>query len=372
MRRLILPIVALALVASACSLSLGDKSSSANADTLSTPSASPLPAGKEPIANVVARVLPAVVNVTTDVFQPTNEVSGQQAQGVGTGFIVRSDGVIVTNCHVVEHASRITVSTSAQDPAQYQARVIGGDCEHDLAVLKVSASNLPTVTLGDSDALRLGQRVVALGYALALEGGPTVTSGIVSSLDRTIQAQDPGCDPTTCPNGSRTYSDVIQTDAAINHGNSGGPLVNMRGQVVGINTAGDDSAENIGFAIAINSAKDTIEKGETDPLGAVAYLGVSTRPVTSDLALQFGLPVDSGAYVLATTSGAPAAGAGIRQGDVIVAIDGHTIASSEDLGSVLDGLKPGTTVDVDLVRSDGSRDTVSVTLGTRPLPTELP
>jgi S1-C subfamily serine protease len=306
------------------------------------------------------------------VFQPTNEFSGQQARGVGTGFIVRSDGVIVTNCHVVENASKITVSTSADDPTQYQARVIGGDCEHDLAVLKVNATGLPTVALGDSDSLRLGQRVVALGYALALEGGPTVTSGIVSSLDRTIQAQDPGCDPSTCPNGTRTYSDVIQTDAAINHGNSGGPLVNMQGQVVGINTAGDETAENIGFAIAINSAKDTIEHGVTDPLGAVAYLGVITRSVTSDLALQFGLPVDSGAYVLDAANGTPAAGAGIRQGDVIVAIDGQTISSSEDLGRVLDGLEPGATVDVRLVGSDGTQHTVSVTLGKRPLPNELP
>ena len=184
---------------------------------------------------------------------------------------MRSDGVVVTNCHVVEGGSKITVSTSEAEPREFDARVIGGDCLHDLAVLKIDATGLPTVQLGDSGSLQLGQRVVALGYALALEGGPTVTTGIVSSLDRTIQAQDPNCE--VCDNGVRTYSDVIQTDAAINHGNSGGPLVDMQGRVVGINSAGDDSAENIGFAISIDSAKDTIAQAQTDPLAATAYLG---------------------------------------------------------------------------------------------------
>jgi serine protease Do len=367
MRRLLLPVVALALVASACSLSVGSERSTREADTLSVPQASP---GKESVASVVARVLPAVVNVTTDIFRPDQLGGAQQGQGVGTGFVVRSDGVVVTNCHVVEGASKITVFTSEKEPKQYEARVIGGDCQHDLAVLKVGATGLPTVALGDSDALVLGQRVIALGYALALEGGPTVTTGIVSSLDRTIQAQDPGC--STCQNGLRTYADVIQTDAAINHGNSGGPLVNMSGQVVGINTAGDDNAENIGFAIAIDSAKDTIRQAQADPLAPSAYLGVTTQPVTADLAFQFALSVESGAYVLATTSDGPAANAGIRQGDVIVSIDSETIASSDDLGNVLDGLSPGERVPVVVVDSDGARRTVDVMLGSRPLPVELP
>ena len=137
------------------------------------------------------RVLPAVVNVTTDIFQADPAGGSQTGQGVGTGFVVRSDGIVVTNCHVVERATKITVSSSDKDPKQYEAHVIGGDCLHDLAVLKIDATNLPTVALGNSSDLQLGQRVVALGYALALEGGPTVTTGIVSSLDRTIQASDP-------------------------------------------------------------------------------------------------------------------------------------------------------------------------------------
>jgi len=365
MRRLLVPVALLATLTSACSLSIGSKptQSAGSADAVN---ATTLPTSGEPVEAVVQRVLPAVVNVTTDIFQ----AGTQQGQGVGTGFVVRSDGVIVTNCHVVENASKITVSSSAQDPKQWNARVIGGDCLHDLAVLKVNATGLGTVPLGSSASLQLGQRVVALGYALALQGGPTVTSGIVSALDRTITASDPGCQ--VCKNGARTYAGVIQTDAAINHGNSGGPLVNMQGQVVGINTAGDDNAQNIGFAIPIDSVKQTIADAEANPLAPAAYLGVVPQTVTAGLALQFGLPVNSGAYVLATTSDGPAAAAGVRQGDVIVSIDSQTIASGDDLGRVLNGLKPGQAVSVVVVGSNGQRRTIQVTLGTRPLPTQLP
>ena len=368
MRRLLLPLALLAVVATACSLTLGSRASSSPvADTLSAPS---LPPTNEPVEAVVRRVLPAVVNVTTDIFQADPAGGSQTGQGVGTGFVVRSDGIVVTNCHVVERATKITVSSSDKNPKQYEAHVIGGDCLHDLAVLKIDATNLPTVALGNSSDLQLGQRVVALGYALALEGGPTVTTGIVSSLDRTIQASDPNCQ--TCKNGARTYTGAIQTDAAINHGNSGGPLVNMRGQVVGINTAGDDNAQNIGFAIAIDSVKQTIADAEADPLAPTAYLGVSTQSVTADLALQFGLSVNQGAYVVGTTGDGPAESAGITQGDVIVNVDGHAIDSADQLGSVLDGLKPGNRVAVQVVGIDGTQRTIEVTLGTRPLPTQFP
>ncbi|MEX0984204.1 MAG: trypsin-like peptidase domain-containing protein [Actinomycetota bacterium] len=328
------------------------------------------PRGLEAVADVADLVLPAVVNVTTDVFRPDSFGGVQEGQGVGTGFIVRSDGFVVTNCHVVEDASRITVFTSDAEPDQYEARVVGGDCLHDLAVLKIDATGLPTVPLGDSGSLRLGQQVVAVGYALALEGGPSVTSGIVSSLDRVIQARDAACD--ACPNGLRTYSDVIQTDAAINHGNSGGPLVDMAGRVVGINTAGSDAAENIGFAIAIDAARETIASAMTDPLGASAYLGVQTQDVSVESAFQLGLTVETGAYVVATAGDGPAQGAGIDQGDVIVGIDGEAVASAADVGRILEGLDVGADVQIEVVRPDGEHDTVDVILGTRPLPTVLP
>ena len=238
----------------------------------------------DPIVRVVQMVRPAVVSVTTDLIQQS-QFGNQTGQGVGTGFIIRSDGVIVTNYHVVEGAQHITVITPGPNSKHYDARVIGGDQTADLAVLKVDATGMPTVALGDSTKLQLGQRVVAVGYALALEGGPTVTTGIVSALGRTITASDPHC--TACKNGARTYSNVIQTDAAINPGNSGGPLVNLAGQVIGINTAGDNMAENIGFAIAISAAEPTIAQAVAHPSAPVAYLGIVSQDVTQGLAKPF-------------------------------------------------------------------------------------
>ena len=242
-------------------------------------------------------------------------------------------------------------------------------------MLDIDEQGLPTVPLGDSEGLRLGQRVVALGYALGLEGGPTVTTGIVSSLDRTIEAQDPNC--RACETNAqgarvRTYPSVIQTDAAINPGNSGGPLVDMAGNVVGINSAGNDQAENIGFAIKIDFVRDTITSSIEDPLAATGYLGVSTTELTSDLRFQQGIDVESGAFVVGALADGPADDVGIGEGDVIVSIDGQAIASPEDLGAVLDGLAPGDRVSVELVETDGGTRTVEVELAARPLPVEIP
>jgi S1-C subfamily serine protease len=355
-----------ALLLTACTTAAVQGAPSPTSPTSPVP---PLDPGAEPFAAVAARVLPSVVNVTTNIYQASPTGTPEQGQGVGTGFIIRPNGVIVTNCHVVQGASRITVFTSEDKPTRYDAHVIGGDCEHDVAVLQVAAEGLPTIGFGSSTDLDLGQQVVAVGYALALEGGPSVTSGIVSSLDRTIEVQDPQC--TVCSNGVRTYSEVIQTDAAINHGNSGGPLVDMAGRVVGINSAGSDNAENIGFAIAIDSVEAAIRSAISDPLQPTAYLGISTRSVTADLAFQLDLPVDQGALVLATLANGPAADAGIREGDVIVDIDGNAIDAAEDLGRVLDALDPGDVADVRVVSSGGKERTYRVTLGTKPLPTEF-
>jgi len=367
-RRLFLvPLIFIVTGAAACTVTYGGSSAAPNAQIENLP---PLPSSAQPVEAVVRRVLPSVVSVTTDLYRADQFGGAQQGQGVGTGFIIRSDGIIVTNCHVVEGATGITVATSAKHPQKYPARVIGGDCQHDVAVLKIDATGLPTVQLGSSSALQLGEGVVALGYALALDGGPTVTTGIVSSLHRTIKAQDPGC--TTCQNGVRTYTDIIQTDAAINHGNSGGPLVDMAGRVVGMNSAGVDSAQNIGFAIAIDSLKSTVSHAETSPLAPTGYLGIDTQSVTAAISLQLNLSVKSGAYILATTSGGPAEKAGVKQGDVIVSMDSHPIAVADDLTPILLSLKPGTTVSVVVVSKDGSRSTLHVTLGERPVPAELP
>jgi S1-C subfamily serine protease len=370
MRRLIVPLAVLALVGAGCSVSYGTDPSGASAGTRDVNVPLPPGGGRDQIVAVVKRVLPAVVNVTTDQYQP----GAGDGQGVGTGFVVRSDGVIVTNCHVVEQASKITVFSSDDKPKEYAGRVIGGDCEHDLAIVKIDATGLPTVSLGRSADLQLGQRVVALGYALALDGGPTVTTGIVSSLGRTIRANDPNCEPPACSaSGTRVYADIIQTDAAINPGNSGGPLVNLRGEVVGINSAGSQNAENIGFSIPIDAAKATIALAERSPLAASAYIGVITADVnTPDVSLQVPPGVDAGAYVLSIVADGPAQAAGLHEGDVIVAVDDRTVTDPLGLGKVLADLKPDQQVPVRYVDPGGQTHTVTVTLGTRPLPTALP
>jgi serine protease Do len=324
-----------------------------------SPEASPAPslAPLEPsrIVEVVEGVGPAVVNVRTNLGQP-----GRTPEG--TGFIIDSSGVVVTNFHVVEGAFEITVISA--DGRRFEARAIGADENADLAVLRVDATGLPSVELGDSDGLRLGETVVALGFALGLEGGPSVTSGIVSALGRTIRAGGAGT-PT------RTYEDVIQTDAAINPGNSGGPLVDLQGRVVGINTAGVQAAqaENIGFAIAINRARPIIEHAMEDPEGPSPLLGVTTQPVDELVALELDLAVDRGLLVIEVLANGPADRAGVEPGDVIVGIEGRDVTGHDSLQQGLLEHEPGETVEITVVRGSDTL-TVRPVLGVRPLPIE--
>jgi serine protease Do len=352
--------IALALVAialAACSAKLTPASSGGAAQPVtSNPPASPLPPiDPSSVEEVVDRVLPAVVNVRSEIGQP-----GRSPEG--TGFIVDPDGIVVTNFHVVERAFEIDVVT--KDGRRLEARAIGGDFAADLAVLRVEAEHLPSVPLGDSDQLRLGQDVVALGFALGLEGGASVTSGIVSGLGRTIRAGGQSVE-------TRTYEDVIQTDAAINPGNSGGPLVDLAGRVVGINTAGVGAAaaENVGFAIAINRARPIIEHAIEDPEGPAPQLGVGTRTVNNLLALQQGLAVERGAFVEGLLAGGPADRAGVEIGDVIVAVGGEEVTGNVSLQERLLQHEPGEAVGVTLARGTETL-TVEVTLGVRPLPIE--
>jgi S1-C subfamily serine protease len=375
--RAALAFVLAAVALSACTASLPKASPSGGVSTLaSTTEAPALPSStgtydpdSDPIVRVVERVTPAVVNVTTRTISQS-DIFGNAGSGraVGTGFIIRSDGVVVTNFHVIEQALTIKITLPPPDNRTFQAHWIGGDGPHDLAVLKVDgAGHLPTVPLGDSGNLKLGERVIALGYALALPGGPTVTSGIISSLARTVQAQDPNA-----PNGTRTYEDVLQTDAAINPGNSGGPLVDLDGNVVGINTAGSGTAENVGFSIAIHAARPFIDQALGHPAAPTAFLGVTTTTVGPGVASQAGLAVDHGALVAQVAPGGPAQQAGIRQGDVIVAFDETPVNSSEDLGRLILDRSPGAAVVVRVVRADGKVENVKATLGTRPVPVASP
>ncbi len=325
-----------------------------------SPTASPsFATGSDAVVEVVDRVLPAVVNVVSE---------GSGGQGEGTGFIVRSDGVIVTNYHVVERATSVTVLTSEEEPREFPARVIGGDIQADVAVLDVEAEGLPTVALGSSSDLELGQRVVAIGYALGLEGGPSVTSGIVSSLTRgPLTVSDPNCE--VCEGGQRVYTDVIQTDAAINPGNSGGPLVDLAGQVVGINSAGTTVAENIGFAIQIDTVKPTVFQAADNPDEPVAFMGVGSADAT-DPQVRFSLepPLDEGAVIVNVVPDGPADRAGFRVGDVVATFDGTPIGSAQDLGEAIRSKDPGDQVDVVVVRGSGGRVTLTLTLGVNPVP----
>ena len=308
------------------------------------------------IEGVVTKVLPAVVNVVTDI-------------GEGTGFVVREDGIIVTNYHVLEGASEIRVLSSDDDPKTYQARVIGSDVEADLAVLDIDAEGLPTVPLGSSDDLRLGQNVVAIGYALGLQGGPSVTSGIVSSLTRHITVNDPNC--VECQEeGRRTYGEVIQTDAAINPGNSGGPLVDLAGNVIGINTAGNSSAENVGFAIQIDAAKPVIFDAAGEPGGAGRVPGgrrwrrLGIRSSSSSSTRRRHRARASWTSSMARRRRRPAS----RWGTSSSGSTARRSPAATTCATRSARTSPGDEVSVDIVRG-GQDVTVEVTLGTNPIPT---
>jgi serine protease Do len=294
--------------------------------------------------NLVEALKPSVVHIlseaaTLDVF---GQVSPQR--GVGTGFIIDEDGYIVTNNHVItidgdQPAQDITVTLD--DGRQFDAEIAGRDPPTDLAVLKIEATNLTPARLGSSEALVVGEDVLAIGNALDLPGGPTVTRGVISAKDRLIQSE------------SITIPDAIQTDASINPGNSGGPLVNSDGEVVGITTAViRGEAEGIGLVIAIDTAKpiidELIDSGRVDR----GLLGVTITEITPSLAAQFGLPVDQGIGLQEVQPGAPAAAAGLQSGDIIVALEGQEISNSGELFQALTENRAGDTVTVQFYRGN--------------------
>ena len=305
------------------------------------------------IQEILAKVQPAVVSIRTRTLSLGDFLRPVPGEGAGTGFVIAPDGVMVTNNHVVAGAQSIEVVFA--DDRKMPARVLGRDPTTDLAVLKVDASDLPIAVLGDSDALRVGDDVIAIGNALGLQGGLTVTRGIVSAEDRTITAED----------GTR-LEHVIQTDTAINPGNSGGPLVNSAGEVVGINTAVAGNAENIGFSIAINAAKPIIEQLRQGGTRSRPFLGVKMFTVTPSVAEELGLKAASGALVADVTAGSGAEVAGLRTGDVITSIDGKEVKAAEDVTSAVNSHKPGDEMKVTYRRGDETTE-VTVKLGERPV-----
>lgn len=295
------------------------------------------------IHELIAAVEPAVVAVNVRVSQ-SGPFGSESGEGAGTGFVISADGVIVTNNHVVENAEEVSVTFL--DGEEREAEILGTDRFNDLAVIKVEGDDLPVLNLGQSADMRVGDDVVAIGNALGLDGGLSVTRGIVSGLDRTLQTDT-----------DVRLTGLIQTDASINPGNSGGPLVNAGGEVIGINTAiaSPDQTQNVGFAISIDAAKRIIEGLRDGEISEPGYLGVRTRATAAA----------DGAVVATVEEGSPAEDAGLEPGDVIVEVDGTEVLSFADVVGLVKAKRPGDEIDI-VVERDGDRLELTATLARQP------
>ena len=308
------------------------------------------PDGAMDVQAILEAVEQSVVTIETN-------VNAQQGvfEGAGTGVVLTADGLVMTNAHVISQSDGITVRTF--DGAEHEATLVGSEPDQDLAVIRVDGvDDLVPAELGSSEALLVGEPVIAIGNALNLGGQPSVTTGIVSALNRTIDS----------PDGRLT--DLIQTDAAINPGNSGGPLVDSSGAVVGINTAIIENSQNIGFSIAIDSAKpiiDQIQQGDGEITPDTPRLGVTTVPLdTVEQAVrdQFDISADAGAFVVDVQPGSGAEAAGLEQGDVIVSIDGEDITSNDRPGEIVRQHAPGDTIEI-VVERRGEERTLTAEIG---------
>lgn len=310
-------------------------------------------ARRTPVVQIVERVSPAVVNIAAEsIVREVDPFFGRffggrdrRSQSLGSGLIVDPKGIVVTNAHVIEGASRILVNTL--DGRELEAEVLGSDRDADLAVLKVKATGLPAVPLGKSTDLLMGETVVAVGNPFGL--GHTVTTGVLSARGRAVPNES----------GEAAYTDFLQTDASINPGNSGGPLVNLAGQVIGVNTAIVRGASGIGFAIPADRAQRVVEDllrfGELQPL----WTGLRLVTLDPELARREGYAVARGALVEKVWDGSPADRAGLRAGDLVVAVGGKPLAAREDLTTALYSVPAGTPILLELRRGE---DTLKLSL----------
>ncbi|MBR2709209.1 trypsin-like peptidase domain-containing protein [Candidatus Saccharibacteria bacterium] len=313
------------------------------------------------IADIAEKVSKSVVSIITSTT--TKNYFGQDyaSSAAGTGVIATADGYIITNKHVINGANKVIVILD--DGTQYEdVEVVAVDPLDDIAYLKInSVSDLTPATLGDSKTISVGQQVIAIGNALG-EYQNTVTAGIISGTGRSVTASDGS------GTNVETLTDMIQTDAAINSGNSGGPLVNAAGEVIGINTATSSSAENVGFAIPISSVKgmlgQLVETGKAER----AYLGVYSTQITPDVAKAYNLPVSTGEYIYsqslhsAVMNGSPAAEAGVKDKDIITAVNGVKVGAAGTVSDLIGEYKPGDTVQLTIIR-EGQEIAINVTLG---------
>jgi serine protease Do len=303
---------------------------------------------RTPVVQAVERVAPAVVNISAEsTVREVDPFFGglfgsrtRRAQSLGSGLIVDPSGLVVTNAHVIEGASRILITTL--DGRELEADVLGADRDADLAVLKVAARNLPAIPLGRSADLLMGETVIAIGNPFGLSH--TVTTGVLSARGRTVPGDASGV----------RYTDFLQTDASINPGNSGGPLVNLAGQVIGINTAIIRGASGIGFAIPADRAQrvvdDLLRFGELQPL----WTGLRLETLDPELARREGLSAVRGALVVRVYPDSPAARAGVKSGDVLAAVDGRPVVAREELTTAFHSVPTGTPLEVEIRRGEQS------------------
>lgn len=301
------------------------------------------------VIDVVEKTSPSVVSIAVerqqlDLFNPRST----EEQGIGTGFIIDQNGTILTNKHVVsqEDAEYIVITS---DNTRHEVEAVYRDPSNDLAIVKINANDLTPLELGDSDSLQVGQFVIAIGNALG-EFSNTVTTGVVSGLGRGVTAGD------TAGQFITRLDDVIQTDAAINHGNSGGPLLNSAGQVIGINTAVSQDAQNIGFALPINAAKPIIDEfNRTGRIIGPPFLGVAYQVVTQRTAILNEVP--QGMYVSQVVNDSPADQAGLEPGDIITKLDDTDMNNDNDLGSFIREKEIGDSINIEYWRDGETRST---------------
>ncbi|MGE5582377.1 MAG: S1C family serine protease [Bacillota bacterium] len=301
-----------------------------------------------PVTEIAKKAGPSIVGIRLTISTSIDQIfsSGAESSQIeGSGIIIREDGFIMTNYHVVQYADprnadqqKVTLEVFLPDKRQANAKFIGGDPLNDLAVIKINLKNLPVADLGNSSKLEVGELAVAIGNPLGLEFAGSVTAGVISALNRTVSVED------------RTLN-LIQTDAAINPGNSGGALVNSEGKVIGINTVkvSVSGVEGLGFAIPVNDAKPVVD--QLIKYGYVKgrpFIGISGRDITEALARYYDLPV--GVFIIAVVPGGGAAKAGIKKRDILVGMAGKKIATMQDLNEVKRAYKAGDTVKVEIVR----------------------